>query len=350
MKNSLTIKEYILCSLFCSITAYIWYRNLFYTNIRGCSTGKSHIVLGGIIIATFVINIFISGKWARNEKSIVATTLFPFGLYAFITFSQYLSKTFMVIVFITGFVSVSYVLFIFSRRIVNVNNKKKYLKARARRSYIGVRSILAFGSIAIVVCTFAKANMSDGLVSSKEIQGTAVYGDEYAMSANMDKFLLLPDEEWKKLSVEQKVTVLQAVLNCEGRYLGLNKKLTLYSSKLQEGTLGYYNYVDGIVQIDIDQLSGESRDAVETICHEAFHAAQHQYADIYDQLDESDKNSYFMLDAATYSHELKNYENGDRDMYAYASQKCEQEARYYGLSSSQQIYERIDDYLEKYGD
>ena len=113
-------------------------------------------------------------------------------------------------------------------------------------------------------------------------------------------FLYLQPEEWEKLGddLDMKMAVLSAVVNTEGRYLGFNKKITLYTKNLEEGTRGYYSSANNAIYIDKNHiLNDSSRDVLESCLHECFHVAQDQYLDLYNSLDEEYKNMYFLMDA-----------------------------------------------------
>lgn len=158
---------------------------------------------------------------------------------------------------------------------------------------------MACASVALTITAFVQNSVIGGVTSS-QVKGTAVYGDEYALAENIDMFLYLRSEEWDKLGndLDKKLAVLSTVVNAEGRYLGFNKKVTLYTRDLDEGTLGYYSPDNNAIYLDTNHiLNGSSREVLESCLHECFHVAQGQYADLYNSLDEEDKNMYFLMDA-----------------------------------------------------
>ena len=344
-QNTLNFKEYILNTLFWNLVAYIWYRNVFFTSIKGCSVAKSHLILGGIILLVFVFNLLLSGGWGKNERSIVATILLAYGIYAFLTYSTYLDLPFRRILLVAIVVSILYVSLIFFREIGNKKKKHKIIRARLKTGYIGVRNIAACASAAMIAIIFAKTFFVGGLVAPS-IKAEPVFGDEYSLAENIDEILKLQPEIWDTLSVEEKLNVCAVVVDMECRYLGLNEHLSIYASKLDEGTLGSYSDSSKTIQIDVDHLANDSSISVtNTVCHEVFHSAQHEYKNIWDRLEPSEKGLYFFMDVAEFSSELDNYIDGNDDYYGYKNQAIEESARRYGITSSQQIFERIDEYL-----
>jgi len=345
--NTVTYKGFIFASLYWIVVIYIAFNTFVYKTISGLSYVSSHLVLIGIVLATTVVNALISMKFARNERSAIITTLLAYGIYAFVAYGIYLNKVTNCIVAISGLIAVVYLAIAFNYGMESISNSRRKLKIRFRRSYIGVRNIAGAAGCVFIVYMVICANVVGGLATSSEVKGTAVYGDEYALAENIDMFLLLQQDEWEKIDLNKKLSVLQTVLNTEGRYLSFNKKITLYASDLTDGVLGYTDYDNNKIQIDIDELGpkSDSRECVEIILHEAYHVSQHQYKEIYESLSESDKNCIFMLDAAIYANEIENYTSGSDDYYAYRSQKLEADARGYALANTQVIFDRIDEYL-----
>ena len=56
----------------------------------------------------------------------------------------------------------------------------------------------------------------------------------------MDTILLLQEDEWEKLSAQERLDVLQTVANIEQRYLGLPNELNVGVANLDADILGYY--------------------------------------------------------------------------------------------------------------
>lgn len=347
-QNTFNFKEYVFNSLFWNLVAYIWYRNVFFTSIKGCSVATSHLILGGIILSVFVLNILFSGGLGKDEKSVIATTLLPYGIYAFVTYSQYLGVTFKWILVVASVVSLMYILMIFARKIKNKSKKKKIMSRRIKRGYMGVRNIAACASAVMIASVFIKTNFVGGLVAPS-VKAEPVFGDEYSLAANIDEVLKLQPEIWNSLSVEEKLDVCAVVVDMECRYLGLNEHLSIYASKLDANTLGYYSDASKTIQINIDHLDDDSLSVTNTLCHEVFHAAQHEYKNIWDNLDPAEKGLYFFMDVAEFSDEFDNYIDGNDNYSGYRSQAVEESARRYGITSSQQIFERIDEYLAENG-
>lgn len=349
-RNTLDFKEFIFYSLLMNIIAYLIYRNIFFKAIGNLTVSESHGVLGGIVLIVFLINLAITGDWGKNEKAVMATTILSYGIYTFVAYAKLMKTAYMWTWVITGVIIAAYLILIFGHRISNTNNRRKIMRIRNRRGYEGVRNIAACAGVAFTVIAFVQTSVVGGITSS-QVKGTAVYGDEYALAENIDMFLYLQPEEWDKLGddLDTKLAILSTVLNTEGRYLGFNKKITLYTKDLDEGTLGYFSPSDNSIFLDTNHiLKDSSREVLESLLHECFHVSQHQYADLYNSLSDEDKNMYFLMNAKEFAEEFDSYVNGNTDYIHYYSQSCESTARSYGKSAAEVIFNRIDLYLSKH--
>lgn len=343
--NEMSVKGYIFESLFWIIVAYVWYRNLLFLRVFALDDLKSKMILIGIVLAVFVLNICISGKYSRNTRSIWMTTILSFGIYAFLSYVNYMKKPYTWIIVIGMGLTVFYLLGLFARKVKSNQNKRRIMQIRRRRGYIAIRNIGAFVSMAVMISAYVQINVRGGLVTPGEVESTAIYGDEHSLNENIDMFLLLKPDKWVETDASKRMDVLQTVINCEGRYLSFSKKVTLHVAELDAGVLGYYNHDDSTIYIDIYHLlNGSSEECLDTILHECFHCAQHEYADIYRSLDISDRKSYFMLDAARYAEEISNYVNGSKNYHEYYSQSLEADARAYAITASSIIFNRIDEH------
>lgn len=350
--NNLSFKEFIIYSLFANIIAYLVYRNIFFKTIGDLSVAGSHGVLGMIVLIAFIVNLAITGSWGKNEKAVLAVTLLSYGIYTYIAYSKSIKTACMWISVVTVIITALYLVLIFGHKKSNVKNQRRFIRNRNRRGYEGVRNIVACASVALTITAFVQNSVIGGVTSS-QVKGTAVYGDEYALAENIDMFLYLRSEEWDKLGndLDMKLAVLSTVVNAEGRYLGFNKKVTLYTRDLDEGTLGYYSPDNNAIYLDTDHiLNGSSREVLESCLHECFHVAQGQYADLYNSLDEEDKNMYFLMDAKELAEEFDSYVDGKSNYSHYYSQTCESSARSYGKASAQVIFDRINEYLSEHKD
>lgn len=352
-RNTLSVRDYIIETLFWAIIAFVWYQNLFFTNIDGKTVGGSNMILVMMIVVAIAVNILLTISWNRTTGSAIASVLIPYGIYAYITYGQYISKAYRIILWVAiGACALAFI-YIFAVKL-HAKSKRKRVFRKARMAYSTFRFVGAAASVSLIICLFCNVYVGGALISPNE-KPTSSYGEEYTIAANMDTVLLLQEEEWIKLSLEERMDVLQCICNIEGRYLGLNRGIHIYASKLDESLLGYYNDSASSIQISIDLVeSGEPYETLDTVCHEMYHAGQARYVEIFESLDDDAQRSYFLYDASIYADEFHNYKNARMsddvsDYLEYYGQWCEQDAREYAYKAVLDYYSRINEYLEQNG-
>ncbi len=185
-----------------------------------------------------------------------------------------------------------------------------------------------------------------GMLMWPKVSAASSYGEAFTIANNMDTILLLQKEEWGKLNQEERVEVLQCICNIETSYLGLNKTIRILPLEMDEGINGSFSNTSNDLKISIKLLENDDpHEALGTVCHEMFHAAQFRYVEIYNSLDEDAKNLYFLDNASVYAEEFAAYRNGnDDDISGYYRQTCEKDARVYELEAVLDYYRRINDY------
>ncbi len=112
-------------------------------------------------------------------------------------------------------------------------------------------------------------------------------------------------------------------------------------------TRACYNNSNSTIMINTDALDCSSEEILRSILHECYHCAQHQYVEIYNSLDVSDKDNFFMFDAARYADEIAHYTDGTENYPKYYSQRLEADARAYGITGTSNIFSRINEYLDR---
>lgn len=169
------------------------------------------------------------------------------------------------------------------------------------------------------------------------------------ISNNIDTVLLLQEDEWEKLSTQEKPDTLQTVANIEAHYLGIPNELNVGIANLKGDTLACYNDNTHTISIDLEHLENDSvYDVLESCFHEAYHSYQHRLVDAYNSADESIKGLRIYKTDALYVEEFENYVDGeDCDFCTYYDQRCESDARDYAEYALFDYYNRIDEYLNE---
>ncbi len=352
-RNMLSVRDYIIETLLWAIAAFVWYQNLFFTNIEGKTVRRSNVILVGIIAVIIAVNIILTVSWNRTSCSVVASVLIPYGVYAYITYAKYTPGVCRIILWAAVGICALALLCIFAVRLHTGSRRKRVIR-KARMACSALRFTGAAASTTLIICLFCNGYVDAALFSPDE-KPSSSYGEEYTVAANMDTVLLLQEEEWLDLSLEKRMDVLQCICNIEGNYLGLNREVHIDASKLEENLLGFYKDSDSSIQISTDLVeSGNPYETLNAVCHEMYHAGQARYIEIFESLDEDAQRSYFLYDASVYANEFRNYKRARTaddvsDYLEYYWQRCEQDARGYAQKAVTDYYNRILEYLEQNG-
>ena len=140
---------------------------------------------------------------------------------------------------------------------------------------------------------------------------------------------------------------MQIVANNEKQKLGLPNELIVGAGNIaDECMLGYYS--DGIreIVINVDVLESEGAwEALETVCHEAYHSYEYRMVDLYCNADDDLKGLSVFEAAAVYADELSDYSDSTVDYDAYYSQLCESDAREYASETVGEYYLLLTEYM-----
>lgn len=166
------------------------------------------------------------------------------------------------------------------------------------------------------------------------------------ISNNIDTILLLREEEWEKLSVQERLNVLQTVANIEATYLGLPHELNVTVKALDENTQGHYDDSTYTIAINVDHISEDSAEAlVETVAHEAYHAYERRLVDLYYSADSQERNLLLFGRIEEYRDNFDNYIDGNEDLLGYATQAVELDSIKYAIAAVVDYYDAIEEYL-----
>ena len=319
----------------------------------GENTGGLELILGMLLIqgCVYFFNYLVSAKWDKNRESIIMTMLAGFAIGFFCLYNYYFPKMCLIIGIISGILILLHTLFVFCRRISlgKIHLIDRIFKLRVRRSYVGLRNIVACAGIVLIVCVLTKEHLGLGQISStSKLQEVEIKNTEEYFIDNIDTFLKFQPEEWATLTEKEKIDILQVVVNYESRLLGLEKHMKISAEKLGEGVWGHCIYEQNILKIDIEHLNDDPASVYSTIAHELCHAAQHQYKDIYESLPSTQQQLIYFRDVAIYSEELENYVTAsDGEFYDYYLQRVESEARAHGVIAYRQMTLQLEEYLER---
>ena len=92
------------------------------------------------------------------------------------------------------------------------------------------------------------------LISSKVKVENEAESNTWTIKNNIEELKKLRNPEWKALSAQEKIDVLQIVANIEARALGMSNKLCLGVKAMPDYVIGQYAVDTNIIYINIDKI------------------------------------------------------------------------------------------------
>lgn len=339
-------KEYLSECLFYLIISMIWYRNLLFRCLPEMTYTESKITLWIMTILSVLICTLLLNRYKWTSWTIAKALIVPFGVYTMLTYTKIVGWWMPAVLLCACVLAIALSILVMTRKIKNKKNISRIIKHRVRHCCIKTQGILAVAFMVIMFVIGFRGIFGDNILNASTPATSYNQGSAQTISNNIDTILLLQEDEWNSLSVQEKLNTLQTVANIEAHYLGLPNELHVGADNLGEGTLACYNDKTYTISIDLEHLENASvYDVLDSCCHEAFHSYQHRLVDAYNMSDDSLKDLRIFNSAVQYAQEFRNYDNGGRDFDSYFFQYCEMDAREYAEDAVLDYYRRIDEYL-----
>ena len=331
--------EFIFDHIWGAFIAWIWYKNTLFRCIGAYSLKESRMILLGMILCCAVPGIALEMKRQRNSISVLMNLLAGYGSYSVFAYVPIRRRFIMITFLIAGILAVSYSFLILCRKVKNRRKFKKILVRRIIKAFLGSRNIMGTGFAVIMLSTGINALFGSSLFKPSVTPAKQSDVEEQTIAGNIDTLLLLKEDTWETLSVEEKLDVLQTVANIEQHYLGLPNELNVGAANLREGLAGYYSDRTHEIIVSMDcLLNDSSRVLVDTVAHEAYHSLQYRMIDAYDEASDDMKPLLLYNDASIYKEEFADYKDSDLDFDDYYFQSCESEARSYARSAADEYF------------
>ena len=342
-KNKLGEIEFIFEHIFWTLIAMIWYKNILFRCVGNASFFESKVVLWSGIVICSIIGICINMKRNRNYLSIAQNISIAFGIYAIITYMSICPKFIGILLLAMSALLTTCIVLILFRRIPNRKRAKNIIKKRFQNILKSGRTIISMGCAVLLIALGGSVIFRSSILQAFANEAKQEVKGEYTISNKMEELQNLKADTWGKLTVQEKLNVLQIVANIERNYLGLPNELIVGAANLSENLNAYYNNQTHEIVLNMDYvLEASSWQLVQTVCHESYHSYQYRLIEVYDGADESNKELKVFDNVKDYKNEFTNYVNGEEDLYGYANQKCESDAREYAENGLYEYYAKIE--------
>lgn len=189
------------------------------------------------------------------------------------------------------------------------------------------------------------------IMRSKVKSNISYDSDEWSLSNNMETVVKLKDEQWAKLTLEQKLNVLGTIKNVEMSYLGIPHEVYLTAGKTDSvNLLGYYNNREHRIVLNIDWLVSKEttgKDALKTLLHEGYHVYERACVEAYNNALPEHRNLLMFYNSSKFDENFRNYVQYEDDAFGYTFQAVEMAAEKYSDSAVEEYFTYIDEYMQK---
>lgn len=343
--NSMTKKEYIKEHIIWSLLVFLWFKHFLFRCIPNCTYTESLVSFLFLSVCVMAVGIAISWHRNRNYKNVIENILLSWGVFVCITYMELYKNRITYTLIALVVLSLVLTVMVLFRRIRRKDKRRKIMMRRIEKVAVLWKRNTAIGLLIIIV-PIAISSLLYGTVLNSKVEVIKVYGDEHSLKANIETIADIEPSRWVNLNIDEKLLVAQKIVNTEARYYGLSHEILVGTGDLSTGTLAYYRDSTHQIVIDLEYLKDSySYCVLESLLHEVHHAFQHNQVEIYQKLDEEDRNLLMFYEASVYMEEFANYEDGDENFYAYYTQLAEIHARKAGETESLEYIEAINEYL-----
>ena len=276
-----------------------------------------------IVLFMYILGVFFpKDPWFDSFPLNMTSHLCPLGIFCFLFLLQGNFKLGAVIFALSLLIPAGFILFIYRM------NWKREEKIRVFR-----RMVMLF-FLVLQIPVLCLVGFRYGIKNTHPAFGRRMIAAENdklkdRFDRQGDKMLCFKEDNWRKLSADEKREALQALADVYCEYL-CAEPVRVKFKDLGEETLGLYNPLQGTISVSSRLAEGPSYAAAETLCHEVRHAYQHAVVNMLDWNDDMVKNHYYYLDARLWKAEDEDYVSGEEDNFEeYYHQRKESDARYF---------------------
>lgn len=323
------------------------YRTIAFKVIPGLSLAQSNWVFWGVWIICILLALVLTPVCNRSSTTVFASINSPVAIYLVISYFKLYKTAFSVALTAIGVLLILYICLVLGVNIMDISRGrlrgklKRFLRSFFHRS----RMIVSMGLSVMFIVFYLNLFFGSPLMDPSTV-ATDPKVNNQKIANNIDTILLLQEEEWKKLSVQERLNVLQTVANIEATYLGLPHELNVTLETLEENTQGHYDDSTHTIAINPDHLCEDpAEELVETVAHEAFHAYERRLVDLYNSTGTQERNLLIFGRIEEYRDNFDNYIDGNEDLVGYATQSVELDSVKYSITAIVDYYDAIEEYL-----
>ena len=297
--------------------------------------------------AVTIVGIILTYDRRRNLFSVFINVIAPVVILISVLCSGVHIWLWIAFAVCTVFLSLGYTYMVYMHhpKVRDRYTRKRIADSCRRRSILGIRTIITL--LLIVLVIVAAVTRVDSASDMTESYNKSVCDfSEYTIESQRRLLDDLRNDKWNDLLFSEKINVLNTVKYIELNDLGVDHDIQLICKDLGEHMQGCYEEHTHTIYLNetfLDSIG--SAGWVDTICHEIWHAKEHQLCRLYETMPEQYRNMPEFKNVPTYQYEFANYISGDtndqKQVEAYENQMVEYEARQYAEGRILKYFEFI---------
>lgn len=335
------------------------------------------LIIAVCLIATSIFGIAVSWKNNRTGKGVIIDIISGYGLYIGLILGKYVPDFMKTVLYITIAMTIIGLMLISLRKIKKKQIKKQIIFGRLLKSTQLVRRNVGVACACVLIFVPFSLHFNEnaqltsdykkiradvlnpghdlGISESANLVVDKVYDEKYNLENNIDTIKYIRnDEEFSKLSYEEKCNLVETIARCEACYLGL-EEFYVSIEELEDYEYGYFNQRTKTLMInsnllkDSEKGKASARMVLDTVLHECRHYYQELMIKLYEGATERQRNLYVFTHegVAEWNDNYHDY-HSEIDYYeAYRDQVIEVDSRNYSDKMIKWYYEEIDKYLDK---
>lgn len=320
------------CAFDWVVTALL-YHSLFFRCLPGMNFSESGTVLAAMAVAMILAGALVFGvlMGKNDERTALLVVLFPYGFYSFASYRADFPLLFWGAAGGALALGALYTVL----RLIQTLRRRRPLGVLVKRCGFCLYLSFCLLSSALALCLLflgIRAVFFNSLVPSPVKAQTDTTTAQRDLESHKDDLALLAPDRWESLSLQEKLGVMQVIINIESSYLGIPVELSASCMNLEENVLSAYASSLEIVLFDLDSLAKDSSaELVDSALHEVRHAYQSALMDVYIEIDPAYQHLLLFQNLPALIDEFSNYQDSGLDYY---SQISEQDARLYAQQTA----------------
>ena len=334
--------------LYCNVLMTYVYISIFDCSrmVRFVSSADSLRILTISVLVCNLVGMLLMMNRHRTWFVVILHMLMPYGICTALSYAQERAGLIVGGLAVAILLTVIYAFLIFRQKIKNKARRKIIILRRIGKVGSGLHCCVGTTlAVFAILCFIRVLSPQIDIPASVAATYKVSYTDEEFKEAEK-LFMKIEEDCWHTLTLQEKLDVLQVVANLEQAYLGIPQTLTVVAEDMQVRTCGYYEDYEWKIHLNREHLEERSaKSALDTLCHEAYHAYQKRQVEIYCRLDEKTRNMLMYRKAETYFEEMFLGINVLEDFAGYYNQETETDARAYAEERVDVYYSILEEKL-----